>query len=50
MVWGLNPGRVKIFCTVQTGLPASYTIGIGSVSGVKLPGRGIHPHTAQRLK
>ena len=40
---------------VQTGPgahPASYTLGTGSFSGVKRPGRRIHqpPHIAQRLK
>jgi len=35
-----------------TSHPASYTIRIGSLPGVKRPGRGLHhpPHVALRLK
>jgi len=48
--WG-----VRFSAPVQTGpeaKPASYTMGTGSFSGVKRPGRGVDhpPHLAQRLK
>jgi len=43
-VLGSNPGGSKIFRTLQTGLgahPASYTMGTGSLPGVKRPGREV---------
>jgi hypothetical protein len=54
-VRGLNPGRCEIFHTRPDGPgahPASYTMGTGSILGVKRPGRGFDhpPHLAPRLK
>jgi len=48
------PVGARFFTTVQTGpraQPASYTMGTGSFSGVKRPGRGDDhpPHLAPRL-
>jgi hypothetical protein len=45
----------RFFAPVQTGSeahPASYTMGTGSLTGVKRPGRGVDhpPHLAPRLK
>jgi len=45
----------EIFRTVQPGLgvnPVYYTVGSGSLPGVKRPGRGVDhpPHLATRLK
>jgi len=43
-VRGSNPEGAKFSVPVQTGSdahPASYTIGTGSFSGVKRPGRGV---------
>ena len=54
-VRGSNPGRARFLAHVQTGPgahPASYTVGTGSFTGVKRPGRDVdHPiHLASRLK
>jgi hypothetical protein len=47
MVRGSNPGGGEIFSTRQTGpgaYPAPCTMGTGSFTGVKRPGRGVnHP-------
>jgi len=47
MVWGVNPGGGEIFRTRPDrpwGSSSSYTMGTGSLPGVKCPGRGLdHP-------
>jgi len=55
MVWGSNPVVGEIFCSLQSGPgahPASHTIGIRSLPGVKQPGHGVDhpPHLVPRLK
>jgi len=50
-----GPGGVSFPTPVPTGTgayPASYTVGTGSLPGVKRPGRGVDnpPHLASRLK
>jgi hypothetical protein len=49
-VRGSNPGEARFSATVQNGPgahPASYTMGTGSFTGIKRPGRGIdHPPTS----
>jgi len=52
---GLDGPGSEFFVPVQTGPgahPASYTMGTGSFSGEKRPGRGVDhpPHLAPRLK
>ena len=45
MVWKSNPEGVSFSSPVQTGPgahPASYTMGIGLLPGVKRPGRGVN--------
>jgi hypothetical protein len=49
------PVRARFSAPVQTGPgahPASYTVGTGSLPGVRWPGRGVEhpPHLAPRLK
>jgi hypothetical protein len=50
----IEPGRGEIFRIRPNPRvhPSSYTIGVGSFSGVKLPGRGVDhpPHLAPRLR
>jgi hypothetical protein len=52
---GSNPAGARFFASIQTDPgadPDSYTMGTGSFSGVKRPGRGVDqpPHLAPRLK
>ena len=51
---GIDSQREARFsATVQTGLvahPASYTMGTGSVPGVKQPGRGVHHPSLTRTE
>ena len=54
-VQGSNPVGGRFSATVQTGPgahPASYTMGTGSLHGVKRPGRDVDhpPHLAPKLK